>query len=260
MNPTVDLASPFDTAIRDAKNLVEIHRQLNPQKRRGRRSLEGALNRSIVVLAVAAWQVQVEVIARHLLEELRPDPLGASRLGRVMFALMESNAKADIGRYSSPNAQNTIRLLGSVGYEVEAQWRWQHGPKEMLPAEAKQRLDDWVRVRHAIAHGSDLPKVKVITSTNKSGPSVRLSNAESCLRFLAALAYRTREGALRMVAPESETSTSSDVDEEDTTVGDFHARLSRLQAPSTFRFEVARPSSFAFDDWPRRAVESSFSD
>jgi hypothetical protein len=75
----IALTHRFESAMQDARNLVEIHRRLNPQNKRGRRSLEAALNRSVVVLAVAAWQAQVEEIAARLLESLRPDPLIASR-------------------------------------------------------------------------------------------------------------------------------------------------------------------------------------
>jgi hypothetical protein len=157
-----------------------------------------------------------------------------------MFASVEANLKQRIRRYSTPNGTNTIDLLHLVGYDVKEQWRWQHGPVAIHPAEAVKRLNAWVDVRHAIAHGDRLPSLSVISTTNKSGPSVRLSNAESCLSFIEALALCTRQGAAHIVLPGTKTSSSPSTvrvslqDEQSTSTGEPHGLAEWItQAMST---------------------------
>jgi hypothetical protein len=194
----VDLAyeRTFLTAMEDSLRLVRLHRQV--AKGRGRRSPElSSLNRSVVVLAIAAWQAYVEALAAALLNSLGHEYLQDTRSGRTLAVMW--NAKREelarhIDQYSTANSDKTLSLLGSLGLDPKEWWTWGTGPGALSSSQVRDRLNQWVKVRHAIAHGSQLPAVRVITR-NRAGPAVRLKDAEACIGFVQKLARQTNLAA-----------------------------------------------------------------
>lgn len=186
------LATRFEVAMDDARNLVVIHGRV--REGRGRRHVETVLNRSAVLHSVAAWQVQVEVVAISLLNALASPLHEYKRLEGAMYQLVSASVGGQVDRFNSPNSQNTIRLLAAVGYDVKPSWSWTAGNKRVGPGEAEYELNQWVTVRHQVAHGDALTKSPVI-SANKTGPTVTLKNAKRCIRFFERLAKATRLGA-----------------------------------------------------------------
>jgi hypothetical protein len=70
--------------------------------------------------------------------------------------------------------------------------------KTWTPADAEQRIDEWLKVRHAIAHGHPtLPQVEALNAIRHSGgnppadPTLRLVDAEQCVVFFRRLAKLT---------------------------------------------------------------------
>lgn len=194
-----DLERAHDVVMRralgDPHQLIEIHRQL--KEGTGRRTLELSLNRSVIVLSVAAWQAYIEEVARALLASLGT-PIALTQEGRTLSALWQArNEELDrsIHNYNSPNTENTVRLLASLGFNPKPHWTWGVGGGSVTPGQAGQRLNHWVKVRHAIAHGSALPDVPVLSKT-KSGRTVQLRDAETCLEFLQRLARHTQDAAV----------------------------------------------------------------
>jgi hypothetical protein len=62
------------------------------------------------------------------------------------------------------------------------------------------RLDEWLKVRHAIAHGHDeLPVVAALESVRLDGatsnPTIRLTDAEQCVSFTRRLVSLTSTAA-----------------------------------------------------------------
>jgi hypothetical protein len=70
-----------------------------------------------------------------------------------------------------------------------------------LPHDVDQRMDEWLKIRHAIAHGHDvLPAVSALRAVRENPgsppaePSLRLVDAEQCLSFFRQVERLTRKG------------------------------------------------------------------
>ncbi|KQQ65687.1 hypothetical protein ASF63_10015 [Microbacterium sp. Leaf320] len=62
------------------------------------------------------------------------------------------------------------------------------------------RLNEWLLLRHAVAHGHDeLPVVQALEAVRLDGvtsnPTIRLTDAEQCVAFLRRIVRRTATGA-----------------------------------------------------------------
>jgi hypothetical protein len=69
------------------------------------------------------------------------------------------------------------------------------------PSDADRRIGEWLKVRHAIAHGEPrmpqvqaLEAVRVQPNNPPSDPTLRLTDAERCLVFFRRLAKLTGTG------------------------------------------------------------------
>lgn len=178
----------FVQAMRDPNNLVVIHRTL--RRGPGKRTREVALNRAIVVLSVAAWQAYVQDVAKAALDGMRPpraEPQGSFRVLRA--SLLNS-----VNRFATPNAENTRDLLLHVGFDPWPSWGWREGPGTLTSTQVCDRLNLWLRVRHAIAHGDRLPDVPMLSTTASGERSIRLSNARACISFFERLVDATHGG------------------------------------------------------------------
>jgi hypothetical protein len=74
------------------------------------------------------------------------------------------------------------------------------GFRQWSPHDTEVRLDEWLKVRHAIAHGhSVLPQVQALQVVRgrtppPADPTIRLVDAEQCLAFLRRLGRLTVDG------------------------------------------------------------------
>lgn len=177
----------FARAMTDSENLVAIHKELNTGA--GRRTKEVSLNRAIVVLTVAAWQAFVQDLVREIVEFVEV-PFGAEGFER--YRLIKMDALKSVYHFSTPNAENTRRLLMNVGFDPWPHWRWSAGPTSLTELQVRERMDQWLRVRHAIAHGHEhLPDVPVLTRLAGGGLSLQRHNAESCMSFFERAVHAT---------------------------------------------------------------------
>jgi RiboL-PSP-HEPN len=177
----------FETSMADPRNLVAIHREL--ERGPGRRTREIALNRAVVVLTVAAWQSLVQDLVKNRIDEMRPpagDPAGA-------YQILRAQALIAINIFATPNAEKSKDLLLHVGVDPWQIWRVRFGPVTLAPAEVRTRLNQWLKVRHAVAHGDAFPSVSVLSVTRGGNPTLRLKDAERCIRFFEALGRLTAE-------------------------------------------------------------------
>jgi hypothetical protein len=180
----------FDEAMVDAQNLIDIHRSLN--QGRGRRFREVTINRAIVVLSVAAWQALIEDLAEAILDTIEPavaDPT------RPAWVLVNALTRGAIGRYNTPDVLNTRSLLANVGFDPQPSWSWGFGNGASTPAAVARRIDEWLRVRHSIAHGGDLPQVGVISRTAGGALALRLADAEECRDVFVRAAHASAAAA-----------------------------------------------------------------
>lgn len=180
--PSQAFTNVLQPLLADVDDLVGAH-ETGRTKKRGRQwHLEG-LNRSIVVMAVSAWESYVEHVVAEAVEAVKPvgGPLGS-------WPALRASVLAAKGRFNTPNPQNVRRLVSeSVGLaDITAAW----GTTPAGVASNVQRLEETVNLRHRIAHGVH-PR-----------PTVRHPRAALLRGYLRPLAKWTDAGIRRHVKDE----------------------------------------------------------
>ena len=189
----------FDLALKHCDNIVGVHRA-HGGPARGRRVQEVSLDRAVIVLAVAAWQAAVQDLTTALLDTAKPT--GPTSLDVARYNVLTGPVRKAIGDFATPNASNTRKLMLSAGFDPRPHWKWvaAGGRGRQLvswnPTHVDARLDDWLKVRHALAHGHEsLPVVQALLAVRVKGvtsdPALRLDDAEACVRFLNRLVSLT---------------------------------------------------------------------
>ena len=191
----------FQTAITEADNLLSIHGAVRTG--RGRRFKEPSLNRAAVVFAVGAWQTFVEGSVRYFLESMEPDPShheDGSRNPDYLAALsawrvVNAAATNALGRFNTPRADEVRSLYRFVGHDPFSSWAWSTGSHTTTSRATALKLDAWLLVRNAIAHGSGtLPDVDVLNKKPDGTRTLHKKNASSCIQFVRQLVNQTDRG------------------------------------------------------------------
>lgn len=188
----------FGRATAHCDNLVKVHRRAGTGGQ-GRRFIEVSVNRAVIVIAIACWQSVVQDLTRVLVDASMPAK-GNPSWGTAN--LLAGRVSSEIGRFSTPNAENTRGLLQSAGFDPRPSWTWstgRFGRDTLTPNQVESRLSEWLKIRHAIAHGHEqMPCVAVLQAvTPKSQPQdppIRLVDAIQCLDFVRRLAQVTGDG------------------------------------------------------------------
>ncbi|WP_158171275.1 hypothetical protein [Rhodococcus sp. JT-3] len=198
----IKVTANFDRAMEHCDNLVRVHQRAGGDAK-GRRREEISVNRAIVVIAVASWQAVVQDMTKFLLEQHMPE---ASDSNHGVAQLLRGHVLGELRKFSTPNAENTRQLLQSVGYDPRPHWTWTngaHGSRAITyrPHDIEDQLRDWLKIRHAIAHGDErMPEVSVLqavregSTSTTTGPTVRLADARACIAFIRTLTGVTIEG------------------------------------------------------------------
>ena len=193
-----EAATAFGRATAHCDNLVKVHRRAGTGGQ-GRRFIEVSVNRAVIVIAVACWQSVVQDLTKVLLDASMP---AQGTTGWGTANLLVGRVKTEIGKFSTPNAENTRLLLQSAGCDPRPYWTWRtgrFGRDTLTPNQVESRLADWLKVRHAIAHGHEempcVPVLQAVTSASKpQDPAIRLVDAMQCLDFVRRLAQVTSDG------------------------------------------------------------------
>jgi hypothetical protein len=129
----------------DVGDLIGAHEQ-GRTGQRGRQWNLAGLNRSIVVMAVSAWEAYVEHVVVEAIEAMRPPnpPLGT-------WSALKASAASARGRFNTPNPDNVKNFVRDhIGLDdVTTSWFWQG----TTSTAARVRLSDVLNLRHQIAHG-----------------------------------------------------------------------------------------------------------
>lgn len=192
----------FDNAITHCDNLVAVHRG-HGGAGRGRRYQEVSIDRAVVVLAVAAWQAAVQDLTAALLDTARP--AGPAPIDIARYDTLTGPARKAISDFATPNAENTQRLMISAGFDPRPLWTYtipggRGRPRTTwTPHMVSVRLNEWLKIRHALAHGHDtLPVNQALLAVRNLGvtssPTLRLRDAEGCIAFLNRLVRLTSLG------------------------------------------------------------------
>lgn len=135
----------LEPLLSDAEELDAAHRRLRTGGA-GRQWGIGALNRGAVIMCLSAWEAYVEELAKEVLEAFRPlNPAGTS------WQSLNASVRSQIGRFNTPSAENVRMLLSdAIGLpDVTQFWQW----RNTTPQQARERLQEAIRLRHEIAHG-----------------------------------------------------------------------------------------------------------
>lgn len=199
-----EAADNFGRATLHCDNLITVHRGYGGTGR-GRRAEEISVNRAVVVIAVASWQAVIQDYTLACLDLSVPQ--AGSPLTATAYSVITGPVRNAVGDFSTPNGQNTRRLMQSAGFDPWPTWTWlQHGGRgrgmeTWTPSDADRRIGDWLKVRHAIAHGEPtMPQVHGLEAVSEqpnnppSDPTLRLTDAERCLVFFRRLAKLTGAG------------------------------------------------------------------
>lgn len=205
-NPPVDIneaATRYRRSIKHAQNLLSVHRR-SGQGKPGRRREEHSLNRAVVVTTVATWQATVQDLVHTILDTTPPasaDPY------RHLHLMMAADVRARVGKFATPNAEKSRELLQAAGFDPWSQWTWETRPGRAnpglwKPAHVAARVHEWVKLRHAIAHGDpELPAYDALLVVrkpqlgNRDGlPVLRLTDAQACVGFFHRLVTVTGDG------------------------------------------------------------------
>lgn len=118
---------------------------------------------------VAAWNVYIDNLVRNFYDVIADS-------GNPKFDAIHTLAKGTVEnaltRFNTPNWENTRNLLNQyTGYDPINDWG--RSQANMNLEQVHQRLNEILRVRHSLAHGSDMP---AYNWTQSLSGRVRLTN------------------------------------------------------------------------------------
>lgn len=200
----VEASENFARATQHCDNLIKVHRG-HGGPGAGRRAEEVSLNRAVIVLSVASWQTVIQDFTLAAVELSAPAPGDA--VSAATYAALTGHVKQQIGDFATPNAEKVRKLMLGAGFDPRPHWTWQQsagqgvGVVTWTPVMVDARINEWLKVRHAIAHGHlRLPQVTALAAVRLApgappvDPALRLVDAERCLAFFRRLTKLTGSG------------------------------------------------------------------
>ena len=186
-------------------HLVLIHRAAREENLKGRMSRSAlnkryyALSQAVVVFSVAAWQAYAENVVKEIYDEVKmdldinntSDNLWVSQVFSLNFQSMRSR----IQRFSTPSSRNVINLFRDcLGFDPSESWNWEEKSEKWKGKRVTDITDFWLKVRHAAAHGSALPKD--IRNGPGKGNEVKLDyySLQDCKLHFRKLVMKTDKG------------------------------------------------------------------
>lgn len=167
----------FQTAIKDAENLLQHFNSLNSQPPPPETEV---LKRAGLIMAMTAWETYVEDrVLEHA--KTRLDKLN----DRAIASLVESRLTEEIKRLHNPTSEKTIQLfLDYAGVDLNDHWKWNHFDVKTI----KDSLNRYIKLRGEVVHRS---------APRKPGQpqAVTKEELEKVIRFLKNLVTAT-ENAL----------------------------------------------------------------
>lgn len=194
-------ANTFTASIGTVDQLIRAHSRL--QNGRGRRHEQEAIHRAGVVLTIGAWEGYIERVLLDSLALIEANAAGAgvaaipAAWARHAFSLFRAGIEDAVKQFNTPNSQNVRRLFQSnLRFDPWAHWNW-HSPRRQWNSNTmRTRLDDWLRIRHGVAHGSGLPADIAWIHGPHHHPRLTLSLLKDCKNFATHLVKQT-DDALR---------------------------------------------------------------
>ena len=186
----------FEKLLQTVEQLISIHGKL--QQGRGRRHEQDAIHRAGVVLTVAAWQAYVEKVLQEglsCLENHVTAPIAGAApppWAVISFRVRAASIKKSIADFNTPNSENVQRLFkDAFDFDPWPTWKWHVSRRSWDSSTFRSRTNDWLKIRHAIAHGDNLPdEIPWIRGKNKV-PRLTLKLLKECRKHFHYLAGHT---------------------------------------------------------------------
>lgn len=141
---------------------------------------EACLKASIAQ-AVGCWEGYLEAVVREFVSTIR---VQSHRNSLSIFAQFEYIVDKKLSAFNTPNWEKTRELLIEIaGLDPFASWIWV--PKFSNQNDTKSYIDGILTVRHAFAHGFDIPAGVPGLNTGGVLDSGYASDAINCLKFFA---------------------------------------------------------------------------
>ncbi len=151
-------------------------------------------------------------LALALLETAMADLKAAGPSGLLDAAMKQwcTDFKAAIEKFSTPGVDQTRALLGRAGFDPRSSWTWNQrggqgrGRLVVEPGHVSKVVDQWLRVRHDIAHGHGtfhaVPVLAAVrdsrsSATAREAPNLRLTDAIDCMAFFRSIVWLTAQSA-----------------------------------------------------------------
>ena len=176
--------------------LIEVHEAINRRKPSARRDYS-ALSRAGIVFCVAFWQAYATNVVAEVYDEVdslikNPD----SNIASWNKSVFELNRKSLEGRrLNTPNSRNVINFFrDSLGFNPAKKWNLTERVDGKWNEEAydiSNRIDFWLSVRHAVAHGFDLPMDTRNNSTRHKRFNLTHTSFLECRDFFNFLVINT---------------------------------------------------------------------
>ena len=187
------------------EQLIEVHEANNQRQPSARRDYSG-LNHAGVVFCVAFWQAYATNIVAEVYDEVdslikSPD----SNIASWTKSVFELNKKSLKGRrLNTPNSKNVINFFrDNIEFDPTKKWNVRERIDRKWNKKAyniSDRIDFWLNVRHAVAHGSDLPMDTRDKSAKNKKFNLTYSSFLECRDFFNFLVLTTDGDIISYVA------------------------------------------------------------
>jgi hypothetical protein len=180
----------MDSLLNHVYNLENIHGSLAAG--RGRRHNQDALHRAGVVMSVAAWESYVEDVLKEAIVKIKP-VAGAPLHAVLVHRIAERDANKRVKEFNTPNAQNVRKLFQeNLDFDPWPHWTWVAGTRRNWNSVRMQKaLNDWLTIRHCVAHGASLPNDIAMLRNSQGSHSIRLAHLQECRDFIKHIATQT---------------------------------------------------------------------
>ena len=186
----------FEGLLGSVDQLIIIHGKL--QQGRGRRHEKDATHRAGVVLTVAAWQAYIEKVLNEGLLHIENHvtaPVGGAAppsWATSGFLVRKASIKKSIADFNTPNSENVRRLFKeSLDFDPWPSWTWHVSRRNWNSHTFHVRTNDWLKIRHAIAHGFDLPHDMSWIQGDNGAARLTLRLLKECRKHFHFLASKT---------------------------------------------------------------------
>ena len=199
----------FEGLLGSVDQLITIHRQLRQGP--GRRYEQDAIHRAGVVLAVAAWQAYIEKVFQEGLQHIE-NHVNAPAAGvappawaTVTFLMRRASINKSISEFNTPTRRMfSASSKNSLEFDPWPSWTWHVRRRNWTSQTFRNRTDDWLKIRHSIAHGFQLPNNMNWIQVANGAPRLTLGLLQECRKHFHFLARRTDQAFSNYLAPAME--------------------------------------------------------